>query len=228
MHPFEQQTGCQVHVKIGNTSDEMVQLMRTGQYDGVSASGDATLRLIYAGDVAPDHPGHTDGVHPHYPGYDWATIAAWAWGLSRAADYSRLSIAAAAVLALGGGRDGRRAAVAGLASVAVTATVANVAIKPLARRARPDRIATAVPLARQVPMPVSSSLPSGHAAAAFAFATGVGHVSPAAAIPLRLLAALVAYSRVHTGVHFPGDVVAGSLLGGALAQATVRALDRRT
>lgn len=51
--PFEQQTGCQVNVKIGNTSDEMVQLMRSGQYDGVSASGDATLRLIYAGDVAP-------------------------------------------------------------------------------------------------------------------------------------------------------------------------------
>ena len=53
VHPFEQQTGCKVNVKIGNTSDEMVQLMRTGQYDGVSASGDATLRLIYAGDVAP-------------------------------------------------------------------------------------------------------------------------------------------------------------------------------
>ena len=50
---FEKQTGCQVNVKIGNTSDEMVTLMRTGQYDGVSASGDATLRLIAAGDVAP-------------------------------------------------------------------------------------------------------------------------------------------------------------------------------
>ena len=51
--PFEQQTGCHVNVKIGNTSDEMVQLMKTGQYDGVSASGDATLRLIYGGQVAP-------------------------------------------------------------------------------------------------------------------------------------------------------------------------------
>jgi putative spermidine/putrescine transport system substrate-binding protein len=50
---FEQQTGCKVNVKVGNTSDEMVTLMRTGQYDGVSASGDATLRLIAAGDVAP-------------------------------------------------------------------------------------------------------------------------------------------------------------------------------
>jgi putative spermidine/putrescine transport system substrate-binding protein len=51
--PFETQTGCKVNVKIGNTSDEMVQLMKTGQYDGVSASGDADLRLIYGGDVAP-------------------------------------------------------------------------------------------------------------------------------------------------------------------------------
>jgi putative spermidine/putrescine transport system substrate-binding protein len=51
--PFETKTGCQVNVKVGNTSDEMVQLMRTGQYDGVSASGNATLKLIYAGDVAP-------------------------------------------------------------------------------------------------------------------------------------------------------------------------------
>src|SRR4051812_28746841 len=50
---FEDQTGCQVNVKTGNTSDEMVTLMRTGQYDGVSASGDATLRLIAGGDVAP-------------------------------------------------------------------------------------------------------------------------------------------------------------------------------
>ena len=50
--PFEKDSGCKTTVKVGNTSDEMVQLMRTGQYDGVSASGDATLRLIANGDVA--------------------------------------------------------------------------------------------------------------------------------------------------------------------------------
>jgi putative spermidine/putrescine transport system substrate-binding protein len=50
---FEKETGCQVNVKIGNTSDEMVQLMRQGGYDGVSASGDATTRLIEGGDVDP-------------------------------------------------------------------------------------------------------------------------------------------------------------------------------
>jgi putative spermidine/putrescine transport system substrate-binding protein len=51
VNPFEQKTGCQVHVTYGQTSDEMVQLMRSGNYDGVSASGDATNRLIAAGDV---------------------------------------------------------------------------------------------------------------------------------------------------------------------------------
>ena len=50
---FVAETGCKVNVKIGNTSDEMVELMRSGEYDAVSASGDATLRLIDAGDVAP-------------------------------------------------------------------------------------------------------------------------------------------------------------------------------
>jgi putative spermidine/putrescine transport system substrate-binding protein len=52
--PFEDETGCQVNVTYGDTSDEMVQLMRQGggtEYDGVSASGDATNRLIAAGDV---------------------------------------------------------------------------------------------------------------------------------------------------------------------------------
>ncbi|MEV7598275.1 ABC transporter substrate-binding protein [Kitasatospora sp. NPDC089797] len=53
IHPFEQQTGCKVNAKTAGTSDEMVSLMKTGQYDAVSASGDATLRLIAAGDVAP-------------------------------------------------------------------------------------------------------------------------------------------------------------------------------
>ena len=54
--PFEQKTGCQVHAKYAGSSDEMVTLMRQGggsQYDMVSASGDASLRLIYGKDVQP-------------------------------------------------------------------------------------------------------------------------------------------------------------------------------
>jgi membrane-associated phospholipid phosphatase len=146
--------------------------------------------------------------------------------LSEAANYSRLSIASAAVLAVAGGDAGRRAAVGGIASVAVTSAVVNLLLKPLGRRRRPDRAAQEVPFARHVAMPTSSSFPSGHSAAAFAFATGVGRTMPHAAVPLRALAALVAYSRVHTGVHFPGDVTTGSLIGTSLAQATTRGLER--
>ncbi len=51
--PFQDQTGCVVKSKIAATSDEMFQLMSTGQYDGVSASGDSSVRLIDAGLVAP-------------------------------------------------------------------------------------------------------------------------------------------------------------------------------
>ena len=51
--PFEKASGCKVNVKIGGTSDEMVSLMKTGGYDVVSASGDASLRLIAGGDVSP-------------------------------------------------------------------------------------------------------------------------------------------------------------------------------
>jgi membrane-associated phospholipid phosphatase len=143
--------------------------------------------------------------------------------LSQAANYSRLSLAAAAALAATGGRRGRRAAAVGLASVGVTATVVNLGVKPLGRRPRPDRAVERVPVARHVRMPSSTSFPSGHSAAAFAFATGVGHVLAPAAIPLHGLAALVAYSRVHTGVHYPGDVVAGALIGTVLAQLTAHA-----
>lgn len=146
--------------------------------------------------------------------------------LSSAADYSRLSLASASVLGAAGGRRGRRSAAMGLASVGAASSLVNLAIKPLGRRRRPDRVAEQVPVARHVGMPSSTSFPSGHSAAAFAFATGVGHALPSAAIPLRALAALVAYSRVHTGVHYPGDVVAGALLGTAVAQLTTHALDR--
>jgi membrane-associated phospholipid phosphatase len=52
-------------------------------------------------------------------------------------------------------------------------------------------------------------------------------VSPGAAIPLRALAVSVAYSRVHTGVHYPADVIAGALVGVTLAELVSRALLRR-
>ena len=51
--PFEKATGCTVNVKTYGTSDEAVQLMQAGGYDVISASGDASLRLIYGGDLQP-------------------------------------------------------------------------------------------------------------------------------------------------------------------------------
>src|SRR5262249_58214122 len=54
--PFEQQSGCQVHATYAGTSDQMVTLMKNGgngQYDMVSSSGDADLRIIYPGDAHP-------------------------------------------------------------------------------------------------------------------------------------------------------------------------------
>jgi membrane-associated phospholipid phosphatase len=146
--------------------------------------------------------------------------------LSRAADYSRLWVASAGLLAVVGGSRGRRAAATGLVSVGVSSAAVNIVGKSLGDRRRPDREAAQVALARQVPMPASSSFPSGHSASAFAFATAVGHVLPEVGAPLRALAALVAYSRVHTGVHYPGDVIVGGLLGTALAQGTARVLAR--
>jgi putative spermidine/putrescine transport system substrate-binding protein len=84
VHPFEQKTGCKVNVKIGNTSDEMVQLMRTGQYDGVSASGDATLRLIYAGDVAPVNTklvGNYDTISAFLKDKPWNSVDGQMYGI---------------------------------------------------------------------------------------------------------------------------------------------------
>ncbi len=146
--------------------------------------------------------------------------------LTRAADYSRLSLTAAALLAVADGPRGRRAALYGLSALTVTAVVANAVVKPLTHRDRPYRHPTATDVDSPVPMPKSSSFPSGHSAAAFAFATGVGHVWPLAAVPLSAQAAAVAYSRVHAGVHYPSDVLVGSLLGAGLALVTNQVLDR--
>jgi spermidine/putrescine-binding protein len=71
---FEEETGCEVTSKTYGTSDEAVNLMKTGDYDVIAASGDATLRLIAAGDVAPVN---TDLI-PSYEGiYDFLKEKEW-------------------------------------------------------------------------------------------------------------------------------------------------------
>jgi membrane-associated phospholipid phosphatase len=138
--------------------------------------------------------------------------------LSQAADFSRLWLAIAAGIAIVGGPDGRRAAQRGVIAIGVTSACVNIAVKAIRPRPRPDRAGAHVPLARQVAMPASASFPSGHSASAFAFACCVGARLPGAAPPLLGLAAAVAYSRVYTGVHFPGDVIIGSVIGAAIGR----------
>jgi spermidine/putrescine-binding protein len=93
--PFEEETGCKINNKVAGTSDEMVQLMRTGQYDGVSASGNASGRMVDGGDVDPvnvdlvpnyetifddlkDQPYNTfDGVHYGIPHGRGANLLMW-------------------------------------------------------------------------------------------------------------------------------------------------------
>jgi undecaprenyl-diphosphatase len=135
--------------------------------------------------------------------------------LSRSANHGLLWIATAGMLAAAGGRAGRRAAATGLGSTAMTSLVVNLAIKPVVRRPRPPL--AGVPIARRVPMPATTSFPSGHAASAAAFATGASAQVSGLRLPLGVLAAAVGASRVYVGVHYPLDVLAGAGVGAAVA-----------
>jgi undecaprenyl-diphosphatase len=146
--------------------------------------------------------------------------------LSDAADNSKLWLVTAGAVAVVGGRRGRRAAVQSVAAIGVASVTSNLAVKALARRQRPDAPAPADDrLSRHVRRPTSSSFPSGHAASAFAFASTMGEALPPTWIPLHLAATLVGYARVHTGVHYPSDVVVGALVG-ALSGRVVRGVGR--
>lgn len=148
--------------------------------------------------------------------------------LSDAANYSRLWLGIAAVIAVLGRERGRRAAIEGVFSIGITSAAVNFGAKTVFARARPRRRVPALFPAREVTMPTSTSFPSGHSASAFAFAHAVGRHLPMLAVPLRLLAGAVAYSRVHTGVHYPGDAVVGSILGEGTAAMVTAAHDHLT
>ncbi|WP_173266750.1 bifunctional phosphatase PAP2/diacylglycerol kinase family protein [Streptomyces pacificus] len=144
----------------------------------------------------------------HWPGADPVLPR-----LSRAADHGLLWLGTAAGMAVfGHGARSRRAAVRGAASLALASATINTVAKRSVRRARP--VLDAVPLVRRLKrQPFTTSFPSGHAASAAAFATGVAMESKSWGAVVAPVAGAVALSRVYTGVHYPSDVLVGAALG---------------
>jgi len=144
----------------------------------------------------------------HWPGADPLLPQ-----LSRSANHGLLWFGAAiGIAALGSSARSRRAALRGVASLAVASAAINTVGKGAVRRQRP--ILDHVPVMRQLKrQPVTTSFPSGHAASAAAFATGVALESKGWGAVVAPVAVAVAASRVYTGVHYPSDVLAGAALG---------------
>jgi undecaprenyl-diphosphatase len=136
--------------------------------------------------------------------------------LTRAADHSKLWFVIAGGLLTTRKPSVQRGATRGLVTLGVTSLFTNQVAKRIRRRPRP--LYDSVPVVRRVRRrPTSNSFPSGHSASAAAFAVGVGLENPPLGFALALLAGLVGLSRVATGVHYPGDVVAGLGIGAGIA-----------
>jgi undecaprenyl-diphosphatase len=166
------------------------------QLAGVRADAQAVDQAVFDGIAEADTP----------------RLDAFFVALSRSADYSRLWLTTALGMAAFGAR-ARRAAVLGVCAVGLASAVTNLGVKPLVARRRPLPSTSRVPDSRWVRRPESASFPSGHTASAFAFASAAGEAAPLTWVPLHTAAVLVGYARVHTGVHYPSDVVVGAVIG---------------
>jgi undecaprenyl-diphosphatase len=131
----------------------------------------------------------------------------------------------ALALSVFGGRRGRAAVLVMLAAVAATDLTAAELVKPALDRLRPCFALPEVSLLlpRQAHSP---SFPSSHAANAFAVAVLLFPVSRSLGVGGILIAALIAYSRLYLGVHYPSDLLGGTVLGILIALACKRLLPR--
>src|SRR4051794_3295743 len=149
---------------------------------------------------------------------------------SESANRSMLWLGIAGVLTATGRRRPRSAAASGLLGIGVAATLVNGPLKFAWRRDRPPTAfrGGGEPL---LPLPRTFSFPSGHSASALAFATGATAAMPALGPAVLPAAGAVAYSRVHTGVHYPSDVAVGATVGvlsGLIGAKVVRRLRQRS
>jgi diacylglycerol kinase family enzyme/membrane-associated phospholipid phosphatase len=157
-------------------------------------------------------------LHAAIGGLPTSPADVWLRRLSAFANQGKLWLTVAAALGLRPGTL-RRGALRGVGSMAISSLLVNVVLKRLFGRVRPDlsNLRTERRLRRS---PMTLSFPSGHSSSAGAFVTGVAMENSAAGAALAPLALGVGYSRVHVGVHYPGDVVAGLAVGGAVAAAS--------
>ncbi|MCY0943295.1 phosphatase PAP2 family protein [Streptomyces antarcticus] len=163
-------------------------------------------------------------------------IAAWdsPWArlllppVEDAAEHTKLWWAAAVAMAAVGGPRGRRAAATGIAAMALAELLSDQVAKKLVERRRPPK--EWIPHDGVEDRPDSSSFPSGHTAAALAFAAAVAPAWPAAGAACAVPALMVAVGRVHSGAHYPSDVAAGAAIGLAsvgLVRSVLGLLSRR-
>ena len=111
-----------------------------------------------------------------------------------------------------------------LFSLAANFLACNVILKPLVDRTRPYDVLDYTPL---IPPVGDPSFPSGHTSASFAAATAIYFINKKWGIAAYILAAVMGFSRLYLGVHFPTDVLAGALVGTAAAMAIIRIFDAK-